>query len=107
MIVDVAVLGFAAVALWLALRGIVRLVRGHLRVTVASVAHVVLSGAALGVAAWLELADPDQVADTVDRLAAWAGERLGLQGWWERLQAWLWERAREALDALLETLPLR
>lgn len=99
-----AALAFAAVAVWVALRGIVRVVRADLAVTAGAMAHVAVAGAALGAAVWLTLAGPEEVAARFAELAGWTGDALAVEAWWERLGRWLRDRVTGELETLLDAL---
>lgn len=107
MIVQVAGMVCAALALWYALKGLVRLWRTRLRVTVGVVVCLVVAAVALGVAVWTEVAGPEAVADAVGDGLAWLGDRLGVDTWLDRAREWGRQRWLEALERLQELVGLR
>lgn len=107
MIVQVAGLVCAAAALWYALKGLVRMWRTRLQVTVGVVVCLIVAATALGLALWVELAGPEAVGDAVGDLAGWLGDRLGVDTWWEQLRGWARRRWLEALERLQGMIGLR
>lgn len=107
MIVQVVGMVCAAVALWYALKGLIRLWRTRLRVTLGVVGCLVVAATALGLALWVELAGPEAVGDAAGDLAAWLGDRLGVDTWGDRLRGWARRRWLEALQRLQEMAGLR
>lgn len=107
MIVQVAGMVCAAAALWYALKGLIRLRRSPLRVTLDVVGCLVVAATALGLALWMELAGPEAVGDVAGDLASWLGDRLGVDTWADRLRAWARRRWLEALQRLQEMAGLR
>lgn len=93
--IELARLVFAGLALWFALRGIGRLLRTRLRVTGTVVRRLLLAAAALGVAAWLQLSDPEMVSGQINQ---------ALGELWDRLAGWVAERVAEAARLLREWL---
>lgn len=107
VIVQVVGMVCAALALWYALKGLVRLWRTRLQVTVGVVVCVVVAAAALGVAVWTDVAGPEGVREAAGEGLAWLGDRLGVDTWLDRAREWARQRWLEALERLQELVGLR
>lgn len=96
----------AALALWYALKGLARLWRTRLRVTVGVVACLLMAAPALALAVWMEVAGAEAVGDAVADGLAWLGDRLGVDTWADRAREWARQRWLEALERLQELVGL-
>lgn len=106
MLVQVAVMACAAVALWYALKGLVRMWRTRLQVTVGIVGCLVVAAAALGLALWLEVTGAEAVGDAVGDGLGWLADRLGVDTWWEQGREWARRRWLEAVEWIRDTVGL-
>lgn len=102
MIAQVAATVCAAVALWYALKGLLRMWRARWDVTAGAVGCLVVGAAALGLALWVEWAGAEALGDAAGDVVGWLGDRLGVDAWWERLAGWARRQWLEVLRQLRE-----